>query len=297
MNTLSNQPSYQPYYPPQQQAYGAGITSGAVGVGVGGASQGVAPAMGMGMSSFMMSSLSSVDQFNMATSVGMQLGQGLLKNEKVSGLIAWLNGSRLKYYFTVSNQYVLSKLKIILCPLLHKKWQRETEIDAQNNVFFKLPCSDVNAPDLYIPTMAFITFVLLMGYARAGLHGDFHPELLGVVASSTIAFLMLEVAIIKGGFWLFAPNCTSPPIIDLVAYSAYKYVGFILEIIAALLAGYYAAYGAIFLCSCSMAIFMIRTISRLTSVDTMGAPVTSNKYFVISVGVLQILLTVYLVRL
>lgn len=62
-----------------------------------------------------------------------------------------------------------------------QKWEREHADDMDNAPAgmqqpqgargapmsgWKPPCKDVNAPDLYIPTMAFITYILLMGLAR-----------------------------------------------------------------------------------------------------------------------------------
>ncbi len=93
---------------------------------------------------------------------------------------------RLKYYFNVNNQYVLRKLKIIMMPLSHKvfcdandvyllqSWKRERSdggMEGDGSVpVYKPARDDINAPDLYIPVMAFVTYILLMGYSmgRAG---------------------------------------------------------------------------------------------------------------------------------
>lgn len=42
---------------------------------------------------------------------------------------------------------------------------------------YQLPMIDENAPDLYIPLMAFITYVLVTGYAK-GTSSSFTPEVL-----------------------------------------------------------------------------------------------------------------------
>ncbi|XVE97454.1 hypothetical protein REPUB_Repub03eG0021200 [Reevesia pubescens] len=72
--------------------------------------------------------------------------------------------SNPQYYFQVNDQYVMNKLKLILFPFLHKEqWMRATEI-AGGQFSYKPPIHDLNAPDLYIPLMAFGTYVILAGF-------------------------------------------------------------------------------------------------------------------------------------
>ena len=59
-----------------------------------------------------------------------------------------------------------------------------------------LPVADENAPDLYIPSMAFITYVLSMGLNK-GMLKEFHPDVLVVACTSTLATHALEVV----GLW------------------------------------------------------------------------------------------------
>ena len=61
--------------------------------------------------------------------------------------------------------------------------------------------ADVNAPDLYLPLMAFITYILMAGFV-AGASGAFTPELLGVTASSGVVTVVLEVLALKLVFYL-----------------------------------------------------------------------------------------------
>ena len=51
---------------------------------------------------------------------------------------------------------------------------------------------DVNAHDMYIPTMAFITYILLAGLSL-GTEGQFKPEVLGEIMSAAIGWVVLEV--------------------------------------------------------------------------------------------------------
>ena len=98
----------------------------------------------------------------------------------------------LKYYFNVNNSYVMNKMRLLVCPFFHKvcvkylsdslniihlssilfnkiqlkliqQWKRRIirvgEVDS-----YAFPREDINAPDLYIPTMAFVTYILLVGF-------------------------------------------------------------------------------------------------------------------------------------
>jgi hypothetical protein len=52
----------------------------------------------------------------------------------------------------------------------------------------------------------------------------FHPEVLGVNATTAFFLVMLELAFIKGGCYLL--NITAETrILDLLAYSGYKFIG------------------------------------------------------------------------
>jgi len=78
----------------------------------------------------------------------------------------------------VTNQYVLQKIKIIFLPFLVKKedWQPQTadysyatDIGGSPQLQKPTPRNDVQAPDLYIPIMSFVTFVILVGVAQGTL--------------------------------------------------------------------------------------------------------------------------------
>lgn len=70
----------------------------------------------------------------------------------------------MKDYFDVTNSYVLQKLRIILLPVTLKgdDWKRKSAGYDFNNEALT-PRGDVQAPDLYIPMMFFVTFILLTG--------------------------------------------------------------------------------------------------------------------------------------
>ncbi|KAF5749505.1 protein YIF1B-like [Tripterygium wilfordii] len=74
--------------------------------------------------------------------------------------------SNPRYYFQVNDDYVKNKLKVILFPFLHRgHWMRATEkVGGRSEFSYKPPVYDINAPDLYIPLMAFGTYLVLAGF-------------------------------------------------------------------------------------------------------------------------------------
>ena len=78
----------------------------------------------------------------------------------------------------VDNRYVVAKLKTVLFPVIKKKrWKRE-ELEGLQGAHakrFAPPSADENAPDLYIPVMSLVTYVVVCSYVK-GTNGKFSPE-------------------------------------------------------------------------------------------------------------------------
>ncbi|XP_051697455.1 protein YIF1A isoform X2 [Oryctolagus cuniculus] len=68
--------------------------------------------------------------------------------------------NKLKYFFAVDTAYVAKKLGLLVFPYTHQNWELRYSRDVPLP-----PRQDLNAPDLYIPAMAFVTYVLLAGMA------------------------------------------------------------------------------------------------------------------------------------
>lgn len=77
--------------------------------------------------------------------------------------------------------------------------------------------------------MAFVTYILL-STLLAGLRGAFHPELLGLTATTAFAIVIIEILALKLGCYLLSISNESQ-LFDLVAYSGYKFVGIIVTIV------------------------------------------------------------------
>ena len=191
---------------------------------------------------------------NPMAQLGMKYGKEMMQ----SSLARYLPGAAalwaaLRYYFDVNNSYVKNKLWKVLFPWLSRKWDRVLASESGGvsrhaapdgaGQPFAPPIHDENAPDLYIPLMSFITFVLVTGLLK-GTRMTFTPEVLVTVTSSSLLTSTLELVFLKGGMYLTAAEgCT---MLDLVAYAGYKYVGMVIIAVTGLLFGqqaYYAVSG------------------------------------------------------
>ncbi|KAI9831746.1 MAG: hypothetical protein M1826_003077 [Phylliscum demangeonii] len=169
------------------------------------------------------------------TQLGFQVGQSAVKagqDYMEQNFNRYVNVGAVKHYFNVSNSYVLSKLLLVLFPWRHRPWSRKQSLSPSGQEgYFLPPREDINSPDMYIPVMAFVTYILL-STLMAGLRGAFHPELLGLTATTACAIVIGEMLALKLGCYLLSISNESQ-LLDLVAYSGYKFVGIIVTIIVA----------------------------------------------------------------
>lgn len=77
--------------------------------------------------------------------------------------------------------------------------------------------------------MALVTYILL-STLLAGLQGAFEPELLGYTATSAFFIVAIEILGLKLGCYLLSISNDSQ-LLDLVAYSGYKFVGVIVTLV------------------------------------------------------------------
>lgn len=79
--------------------------------------------------------------------------------------------------------------------------------------------------------MALVTYILLSTLI-AGLKGQFKPELLGYTATTGLVVVIVEIVALKLGCYLLSISSQSQ-LLDLIAYSGYKFVGIIVTIVVA----------------------------------------------------------------
>jgi protein transport protein YIF1 len=140
----------------------------------------------------------------------------------------------LKHYFNVTTSYVLRKLVLVLCPWRHKPWSRQQRpsvagAQGSGSYYFLPPREDLNSPDMYIPVMAFVTYILL-STLLAGMRGVFHPEVMGSTFMYAFLVVVGEILTLKAGTY-FLNITNESQLMDLVAYSGYKFVGVIVTLV------------------------------------------------------------------
>lgn len=120
------------------------------------------------------------------------------------------------------------------------------------------PRFEINAPDLYIPTMAYITYIFVAGLVL-GMQDKFSPEQIGITASSALAWCIIELAIYCAILYILQVE-TSLKTLDLLAYSGYKFVGTIISILVSVVAGRTGFYVSLIYTNLALAFFLVRSL-------------------------------------
>ncbi|OUS42148.1 YIF1-domain-containing protein [Ostreococcus tauri] len=145
-----------------------------------------------------------------------------------SNYAKYFSTASMRAYFDVTESYVFHKLRLLLCPFLHKgSWARLPESVAGGTAY-KPPRNDINAPDLYIPLMAFWTYVLTASIREvfSSKSGAFTPEALathawwsGLLWSVESAFIWIALRTAST-----SNHIVSAPMLDIAAYVGYSFV-------------------------------------------------------------------------
>lgn len=192
----------------------------------------------------------------MVASMAMNYGQVLVGQGKDlvdKKLEKYVSVSKLKYYFAVDTSYVARKLGLLFFPFTHSDWSVSYSQDEP-----VAPRYDLNAPDLYIPVMAFVTYVLVTGYMY-GTQSRFTPEQLGMQASSALVWLVIEIFAIMLTMYITRME-THIKMLDLLAFCSYKYVGMIGALLGSLLFKSLGYFVILIYCSGSIGFFLVRTL-------------------------------------
>ncbi|XP_071791931.1 protein YIF1B-B-like isoform X1 [Asterias amurensis] len=220
--------------------------------------------------------------------MAMQYGAGLADHGKEvmeKQIDRFMSVSKLKYYFAVDTAYVFKKLAILLCPFTHTDWT--IQYNQENEPV--APRYAVNAPDLYIPVMGFVTYILLAGVAL-GRQDKFTPEQLGMQASTALVWLIIEIVAVL--LTLYIMNIHSAlRKLDLVAFCGYKYVGMIVCLLASILFQSLGYYVALLYSSISIIFFLVRNMKLIilpeSHEDSIGHGNKRRMYLLLFIATLQ----------
>lgn len=150
--------------------------------------------------------------------------------------------------------------------------------------------------------MAYVTYVLVAGLVL-GTQQRFSPEQIGILASSALAWCIVELAIYSSSLYI-ANIQTNLRTLDLLAYGGYKFVGIIISILLSLVAGTTGYYAGLIYCSLALAFYLVRTlrVQILLEANQQASyygdvPAAGHKrrlYFLLFVAVLQPVLSWWL---
>ncbi|GAU97312.1 hypothetical protein RvY_08632 [Ramazzottius varieornatus] len=189
---------------------------------------------------------------NVAVAYGQSLaGQG--KEIVNQNLEKWFSVSTLKFYFAVDTKYVARKLMVLFLPFVIRDWS--IRFPPSQCV---APREEPNAPDLYVPSMAFVTYILASG-VLLGLSNKFTPEHLGAQASENLAWLIVEILAVLITFYI--TNISSNlRFLHLLAFTGYKYAGMVLCVVATMFMGRWGYRMAMLYASLSIVWFFLRSL-------------------------------------
>lgn len=238
-----------------------------------------------------------------AGNVLRQQGQSYLQRGQafVQSKMGFLSGSALHYHFSITPEYVRTKLLLLAAPFL-KRWNyaRHAEQISGGHKYLP-PRQDVNAPDLYIPVMALWTYCLLLGVAalaRSGPTGGFKPETIYNSVSSGSTAWLLHTLLLKVILYLLGiPGAV--PILELAAYAGYAFVAACASLAVQLVTGSGAAYHAVWAYgSLCCAIFLVRTMKRVIFQEarTYSIDSTRHNYLLLGLAIFQFPLNAWLAR-
>lgn len=230
---------------------------------------------------------------NMAMQYGSSLaGQG--KDLVNKNLEKYVSTSKLKYYFAVDTAYVGKKLLMLFFPYSHTNWSIKFDQDQP-----VAPRFDENAPDLYIPVMAFVTYVLVSGIVL-GTQDRFTPEQLGLQASTALVWIIIELIAIMLSLYVMNLS-TELKYMDVLSYTGYKFVGMIFSLLGGMLFQSTGYYGVLAWFSIAIVFFLVRTLKSqiMPRSETEGFSGTGTKrslYLILSISLSQPLLMWWLTR-
>jgi len=125
---------------------------------------------------------------------------------------------KVREYFQIDNVYLIKKMGLMMYPYLSRKWTDTTNRDSQQVL--------VAYPDLYIPFMGVITYILLIA-GELEVKNEFKPEILGKIWSRIAAVDALEVLVLKVTSFFFESK--EIEVLDVASFVGYKYFYVILR--------------------------------------------------------------------
>ncbi|XP_010326329.1 uncharacterized protein [Solanum lycopersicum] len=161
-------------------------------------------------------------------------------------------------------------------------WTRITE-PVGGRLSYKPPIYDINAPDLYIPFMAFGTYVVLAGLSL-GLQGRFSPEALSWLFIKGLVGWFLQVSLLK--MTLLSLGSGEAPLLDIVSYAGYAFAGLSIALLGTIISNYSYYFLMPWTCLC-MGIFLVKTMKRVLFAEVRTYDSSSHHYLLLFIALAQ----------
>lgn len=226
-------------------------------------------------------------------------------NAKFSLLKDTINFDNYRVYFHINTQYITEKLKRVLFPHFfcdkNTLWAQKYIKSRNGNGEHAPPAMDINAPDLYIPLMAFATYLLLCVFLY-GLAGYYSTSLFEQIAAKAGIVVAIETLLVKGALYLLTDHDMS--VAEIVGYCGYVFVSVCLNIVANVFVG--RKLSMILMCffALEMSCFLKRTFSviimRTSHVKQRNVKkgnayeIVSRRVFIAFICLLQFVVSYYL---
>ena len=123
------------------------------------------------------------------------------------------------------------------------------------------PKQDVNAPDLYLPTMGLWTYSLLVGlvlFARQ----SFRPEAVYSTVSSALLAWTVHTLALKAVLWVLG-IASAAPVLELASYAGYTFLLSCIILVGQLAFGRIGYHVALVYTGLAMSVFIVRTMKRV----------------------------------
>ncbi|KAK1350035.1 protein transport protein Yif1 [Hamiltosporidium tvaerminnensis] len=154
--------------------------------------------------------------------MNVEMGKDVVKDYVNKGMQR-VNFAKMRPYFNITNKYVLMKLIVIIFPFKNKEWHC-----AHHSDVIMADSMKVSDPDLYIPIMSFVTYILLIGL-NMGFKNNFNPERLGIIFSRCLILELVCMSIVKlVGYFM---DISELGLLDFLSFSGYKFVVIILNLL------------------------------------------------------------------
>jgi len=186
----------------------------------------------------------------------VQMGNSFLGRYLPGVAVLW---ETLRRYFAVDNVYVRTKVLRVLFPFRHSDWRRlEVSGGDGDSAMYAPPTKDSNAPDLYVPLMGAVTFVLIVSFVK-GTAMAFTPDVLYEVSQHCMFMQGLEIILLKLLLYLLGHSRAQLGFFDILSFTGYKYVGLCVNMLVAMMFGWWVYYPVLLYTGLSMGYFIVQT--------------------------------------